>query len=334
MDRHARTWTARWRRRIGRNADRRLLRRLTAAIALTQVLGCGGRDTSVSIDQIALLEPTDSVRIDSVDGFRARLVYRGAGLSVAPGPHTIRVRRRVASSKPAAAPAPSGPDDGSLEHTGYLLEGFCALNFDASAGARYVVSTAAPVSEGAPWTASLRGAGVDVSCISRDPLPLELVGRTRYLCCNMTFLDGETTDANYRYTGTRSAQLPTGTRVVVTEVRRDRIAFRAEPDGEVYRVYLEYGRFNTDPETYFTEILREHDPRAAAPGKSTADLAAAALAPGMTREQAILVRGYPPLHRTPDRQAAEWLYYESAGRGTYVTFADGVITTVREAAAP
>jgi hypothetical protein len=147
----------------------------------------------------------------------------------------------------------------------------------------------------------------------------------------------QATDANYRYSGSSASRLPAGTRVLVTDVGRNRLFFRAEPDGQTYALYLQYGLAQTDAEAYFTDVLRETDPTAGLRGapSTTADaIADARLVAGMTREQAIMARGYPPLHRTPNRADSEWLYYDAPGTGVYVTFAGGVITTVRSGAAP
>lgn len=313
-----------------------MLARLTALVALSQALACGGRHPPLPADQVATLEPDGSLMVEVVDGAAMRRGYPIKPLVLAPGAHTIRVRRRVEGpSDPATRPPhPIRIGTDGLGTAAYVSDSYCALTFTAVAGQRYRAATVAPEGESGPWTASLVGPQVDMSCSGRDPVPTALLGRTLYLCCNMMFHKRVATDANYAYTGSDSSLLRAGTAVVVTDVRRDRIGFRPEPGGKIHRVYLEHGNLITDPEAYFSELLRDGDATAGAPRSASDDADVMRLVPGMTRDEAIRVRGYPPLHRTPDRQAAEWLYYRSPGRGTYVEFADGVIKSVRDAPAP
>jgi hypothetical protein len=58
------------------------------------------------------------------------------------------------------------------------------------------------------------------------------------------------------------------------------------------------------------------------------------LVEGMSKEQALIARGYPPAHRTPNLEADEWLYYETPGFVDQVRFANGRIQSVSRGAAP
>lgn len=309
-------------------------RRAPAVILALLAAGCTQRAADAPSEPDALLQVDPSALVESVDGWHAQRVYSSAPLRIAPGSRIIRVRRRVEVAVGPASQLTGDPSRvrGTSEQ---FSDEYCAFTFAARAGSTYRTATVTQSDADAPWSATLDGPDVSMSCVGRpDAVPTAMVGQTRYLCCNMSFDNGETSDANYRYTARKSAQLGAGTRVVVTEVSRDAVAFKAEPDGKIYRVRFRFGRFKSDPETYFNEILREQDPTPVLRGLSVDDVAAARLVPGMTREQTLVLRGYPPLHRTPDRSAATWLYYNEAGLGTYVTFADGVIATVREAPAP
>jgi hypothetical protein len=44
---------------------------------------------------------------------------------------------------------------------------------------------------------------------------------------------------------------------------------------------------------------------------------------GMTKEQALMARGYPPTHRTPSLDADKWVYWSSRFIRHTITFKDG-----------
>ena len=58
------------------------------------------------------------------------------------------------------------------------------------------------------------------------------------------------------------------------------------------------------------------------------------LGQGMTKEQTLIARGYPPAHRTPSLEATEWIYYDTPGFVDRVVFADGKIQSVTRGPAP
>jgi hypothetical protein len=309
---------------------------LLAALAAA---GCAGRDgATLGADQHAVLEAEEGTVIEAVDGAMAARMFQGAPVEISAGRHTIRLRRRFeVPPGTRAAPAPAFKVASDPNATAaYVTDSTCTLVFDARAGARYAARTSGdPRDE--TWIGSIVGPDIDLRCTARDAVADGLVGQTRYLCCTMVFDDGQATDANYRYEGPSASRLPAGTPVVVTDAGRNRLSFRAAAGGQTYELYFEYGLAHADAEAYFSDILRESDPAVelrGAPATIADAVAGARLIPGMTREQAIMARGYPPLHRTPDRSGSEWLYYDAPGVGVYVTFADGEIRSVRNGEAP
>jgi len=58
------------------------------------------------------------------------------------------------------------------------------------------------------------------------------------------------------------------------------------------------------------------------------------LVEGMTKDQALIARGYPPRHRTPSLELNEWLYYETPGFVDRVVFVDGKLQSVTRGPAP
>jgi hypothetical protein len=329
----------RW--RTGSRLDLRFGALLTAAIALA---GCASSHygSTLRSDQVAVLDADHGTLIEGVDGVSQSRGQIEEPVTLVPGPHTVRLRRRIEVPLGARSTqtAPLGyPMRVATDPRGtavYASDSNCEMVFEARGGVQYVARTTGG-GDGLPWVGSIAGPGVDVHCTARDAVPDELVGQTRYLCCAMTFEAGETTDANYLFRGSGTGRLPAGTRLTVTGAGLNRIDFRAEPDGATYRVYFEYGTAHTDVDTYLTDILRQQDPTVVLgtlPAPIVEAIAAGRLVPGMTREQALLARGYPPRHRTPDLAAAEWLYYDEPGLGVYVTFADGVIKSLRGGPAP
>lgn len=313
-------------------------RSAAAAAVLALSAGCWTGRPPVPDETIAVLAPGADVYIDRIDGVAGRLAFRGMPQDLAAGSHTVIVRHRIelpigTSHTPPDHPLRLGAD--AVGMVGYVSESTCSLTFEAHSGARYAVRIE---ERGAatPWVGMLSGSGADVSCTAVDPVPRELVGQTRYLCCTMAFSGGEATDANYLY-GDAALRLPAGAPVLVTEVDRNRVTFRSAADDETYDLYFAYGRHLADDRTYFYKIFLERDPTATLAGEPAAirsAVEAGRAMPGMTTEQTIMARGYPPLHRTPDLAAREWLYYDGPGNGVYVTFADGAIKSVRNGPAP
>jgi len=142
-----------------------------------------------------------------------------------------------------------------------------------------------------------------------------LEGQERFLCCNLFFnRDRDATDANYVYTSGR--MLPVGTAVHVREVGSSYVGL--QPSEGTAIVYLEhvYGRDDLTTREYFDRILLTSDP-APALQQLSAEVAAAVrvghVIRGMTRDEVLLARGYPPGHQTPGLSAAEC--HRSPARG-------------------
>jgi hypothetical protein len=176
-----------------------------------------------------------------------------------------------------------------------------------------------PGSEPTAWNGTVSGPNGEVGCAAETRVPRGLLGQSRFLCCTMAFKGGKATDANYRYDGWRTEMLPAGTPVRVTSVGRNRLSFETA-NGAAYTLYLEYGNANVDTDAYFTALLPATDPTAGLSEAQRAAVTDGTLQPGMTRAQAILVRGYPPRHKTATLEQMQWYYYDSPGTGLYVTF--------------
>ncbi len=164
-----------------------------------------------------------------------------------------------------------------------------------------------------------------------QPFDPTLPGRVLYLCCNIGFKpDFVASDANYRKYRTDqgytpSPILPAGTRVRVTKVGASGVAFQPVDRPTTYTVFFRYGRGHLSASQYFQNLLRDTNPldgMQSVPRPIADAIREGRLVVGMTKEQALIARGYPPAHRTPSLDATEWFYFDTPGFVDRVTFAD------------
>jgi hypothetical protein len=176
-----------------------------------------------------------------------------------------------------------------------------------------------------------------------QPFDPNLVGREFYLCCNTGFNPQfAASDANYaKYRSelgySAGPMLAAGTRVRVTKVGSSGVAFHPLDSPTTYTITFSYGRKQLSPSQYFQNILREQNPVAAmqhVPRAIADAIHDGRLVTGMTKEQALIARGYPPAHRTPSLDANEWIYYDTPGFVDRVVFAGGKIQSVTRGPAP
>ena len=175
------------------------------------------------------------------------------------------------------------------------------------------------------------------------PFDATLVGRDFYLCCTTRF-DPKLSASDANYSQYRSEQhyssgptLAAGTRVRVTQVGGSAVAFEPIDYPMTYTISFSYGRTQESPSQYFRGILRDTDPLAAlhdAPPSLGDDIRKGRLSVGMTKEQALLARGYPPARQTPNLDANEWIYFNTPGFVDRVTFAGGKIESIALGPAP
>ena len=174
---------------------------------------------------------------------------------------------------------------------------------------------------------------VAAACAPQRPFDPNLQGAERYLCCNLWFNRyHDATDANYAYQG--GIRLAAGTPVRISTVTAFDVSFSPVGDARRFTLQLEHARERLTPNAYFQRIFEQSEPRpriaSLAPAIQEA-IREGRLLRGMTKEETILARGYPPFHRTPAVEADEWLYFASKGFVDRVRFVDGRITTIETA---
>jgi hypothetical protein len=177
-----------------------------------------------------------------------------------------------------------------------------------------------------------------------EPFDPALVGREFYLCCNMGFNAArEAADSNYgqywvgAHKYNAGPKLAAGTRVTVTQVGASGVAFRAEGSEDTYTLSHYYGRPGQSAKAYFIDVLRERDPMDGLrepPPEIAAAMRDGLLVKDMTKEEALIARGYPPAHKTPNLTGNEWIYYDTPGFVDRVVFVDGRIASVTRGPAP
>lgn len=170
-----------------------------------------------------------------------------------------------------------------------------------------------------------------------------VTGQSRYLCCNVRYEKPVITD-NFYQVGTL---IPVGTRVEILEVRTDSIRFRPEGHPEITLVE-KYGRQQLPFDQFVSRIFVETDPleqlprtvaatrgkrraRVTAPSPSRRELVERGVVePAMTREEVIMILGYPPAHRTPSLEQPEWHYWKNRWDDYAVVFEGDRVARVTE----
>jgi hypothetical protein len=166
--------------------------------------------------------------------------------------------------------------------------------------------------------------------------PIE--GREFYLCCNMRFnANHEASDANYAYPEA-GTMLAAGTKLKITSVSLRSIAFQLEGQSATYSLDFRFGTKALSAKAYFLQyILREADPTTALltwTPRIVEAVRAGRVVNGMTREQTLMARGYPPFHRTAGIDADVWIYYHTRVLVDRVRFVDGKVAAVFRRPAP
>ena len=157
-------------------------------------------------------------------------------------------------------------------------------------------------------------------------VPHPMNGEMRYTCCNMHYEKPEISDVNYQ----KGALIPFGTRVQIIEVRHESVKF--QPTGHPpITLVLKYGKEGgLTMDQLLERTFPREDPHAklakAAPksGKNPKGAKPAAdvertrklieqgvVEAGMTKDQVLMAKGYPPAHRTPSLDSPMWTYWEN-----------------------
>jgi len=157
--------------------------------------------------------------------------------------------------------------------------------------------------------------------------------RGAYLCCNLRFnQDREATDAGYQYEN--GTTLAAGTWVGVVNDGQYEVILTPTGQTTSYSLDFRYGRKNLSASEYFGRILVDQDPTAHLPSATREAVSAGTLKVGMSRDDVLMVRGYPPAHRTPTIAGDTWLFYTSPGVCQQVQFMNANVSSIETVPAP
>ena len=139
-----------------------------------------------------------------------------------------------------------------------------------------------------------------------------------YTCCNLHYENDWISDANW----SSMPMIPAGASIKVLDYGRYRIM--TEIDGRKMRLGLDYGR-QQPLEEWARKLVVQDDPRrkiASWPALVRNAVRAGKVAIGMSKAQAVVAIGYPPMHQTPSLDAPQWKYWHT-GFGSYLVVWDG-----------
>lgn len=150
-------------------------------------------------------------------------------------------------------------------------------------------------------------------------VPHPMQNESRWLCCNLHYEKPKVSDVNFQ----RGTLVPFGTRVQILEVRSNSVTF--QPEGHPPITWQVRYAKGTPIDQTLERLFLAADPRARlrrVPAKTVKLIEQGAVDVGMTREQVLMALGYPPAHRTPSLDAAQWTYWDDRWT-TFEVYFDG-----------
>ncbi len=110
----------------------------------------------------------------------------------------------------------------------------------------------------------------------------------------------------------------------IVEVRRNRVTF--QPDGRpAISLTFKYGKDTLTFDQYLERVFVAENPRLRLrkmPAARQKPIEQGTVEKGMTRDQVLMTLGYPPAHRTPSLEQADWRYWQNRWH-QFVVFFDG-----------
>lgn len=134
------------------------------------------------------------------------------------------------------------------------------------------------------------------------------VGGTYYLRCNLHFEDNTSLATNYA----RGEVLRINTEVSLTSVKRKKIKLVRVADGRKFEIVNVPGyTLKTTEELARLLFSAEQTPLEGLPEEVAKAIREGVMRKGMTKEQVLMARGYPPAHRTPSTDDIRWTYWNN-----------------------
>jgi hypothetical protein len=135
-----------------------------------------------------------------------------------------------------------------------------------------------------------------------------MVGGVYYLRCTLYFEDGTAMGTNYA----RGERIPINTQVQVKALKKKKMQLVRVSDGEKLEVenVPDY-TLKTMPELARLILSAEPTPLERLPAELAEDIENGVMRKGMTKEQVLMARGYPPAHRTSSTDERRWTYWNN-----------------------
>jgi hypothetical protein len=127
-----------------------------------------------------------------------------------------------------------------------------------------------------------------------------------------------------------SSLVPINAKVTLTSLGSKSMQIRIEKTNQVLTIENKEKYSQKDMATIAKNMLtRQPVPIEKFDEKTAKNIANGVLALGMTKEQVVMTRGYPPGHKTPSLDIDRWTYWSSRVVTHALVFQDGVLTQGR-----
>ncbi|PTY01252.1 hypothetical protein [Opitutus sp. ER46] len=154
--------------------------------------------------------------------------------------------------------------------------------------------------------------------------PVPVAGQDYYLRHCIWYEDGESSGTNYA----RGTLVAINTKVKLLSLDGKNIVLQA--DGMTVKVKNVPDYTKKDTAALAQRLLGAEPVSFDGFDEATvAAIKAGKMKRGMTKEQVLMARGYPPAHKTPTLQSDRWMYWPSRFVIQTIVFADGVLTAGR-----
>jgi hypothetical protein len=145
-------------------------------------------------------------------------------------------------------------------------------------------------------------------------------GREYFLRSTLYFEDGEYVATNYA----RGVAVPINTPVKIDAIRGNSISLHRIDTGDKLEI-KNVEKYTRKPMTEVARLIfsSEPTPLEELPGELAASIRAGQMRKGMTKEQVLMARGYPPAHETPSIDSERWVFWSSRFVKHTLVFSNG-----------
>jgi len=120
--------------------------------------------------------------------------------------------------------------------------------------------------------------------------------------------------------------VPINSKVTLTSLGSKKMQIRIEKTNQVLDIENIEKHSRKDMATIAQNLLsRQAVPIEKFDEKTAKNIRNGILAPGMTKEQVVMTRGYPPGHKTPSLEIDTWIYWSNVVVNHKYIFQDGVL---------